>query len=163
MGPLNFDHTADLPRILASCRLKITSAAGQTVQSAPAEQPAGTPSRSPGDRIQSPAGRRLPACSNQMKIELLVDFKEFWSHLRADIERARRSVFVQTFAFEGDRVGKDLAAALLSSPATDKRVLADSFTRVVLNDGVRYWPANLVDSELRTEARETAAMIARVT
>lgn len=97
-----------------------------------------------------------------MSIELLVDFKEFWTRLRADIARAQRSVFVQTFAFEGDRVGKDLAAALQSSPASDKRVLADSFTRVVLNDRFRYWPANLLDRELRAEARETSIMSARV-
>lgn len=97
-----------------------------------------------------------------MSMKLLVDFNEFWSRLRADIKQARRSVFVQTFAFEGDSVGQDLAAALQSSPATDKRVLADSFTRVVLNDRFRYWPANLLDRELRAEARATSAMMARV-
>ena len=95
-------------------------------------------------------------------MQLLVDFKEFWPRLRSDIEKAQRSVFVQTFAFEGDSVGQNLATTLQSSPAADKRVLADSFTRVVLNDRFRYWPANLFDAELRSEARETVAMIARV-
>ena len=60
-----------------------------------------------------------------MSIELLVNFNEFWSRLREDVVRAEESVFVQTFAFEGDSVGKQLAEALLSSPARDKRVLAD--------------------------------------
>lgn len=93
-----------------------------------------------------------------MSIELLVNFNQFWSRLREDIARAQDSVFVQTFAFEGDSVGKQLAEALLSSPARDKRVLADSFTRIVLSDRFRYSPANMLDRELRHEARETAAM-----
>ena len=93
-----------------------------------------------------------------MSIELLVNFNEFWSRLREDIARANESVFVQTFAFEGDSVGKQLAEALLSSPARDKRVLADSFTRIVLSDRFRYSPANMLDRELRHEARETSAM-----
>jgi len=93
-----------------------------------------------------------------MAIELLVNFNEFWSRLRVDIARARDSVFVQTFAFEGDSVGKQLAEALLASPARDKRILADSFTRIVLSDRFRYSPANIVDRELRHEARETVAM-----
>ena len=93
-----------------------------------------------------------------MAVELLVNFNEFWSRLREDIARAQESVFVQTFAFEGDFVGKQLAEALLSSPARDKRVLADSFTRIVLSDRFRYSPANMLNRELRQEARETDAM-----
>ena len=93
-----------------------------------------------------------------MAVELLVNFNEFWSRLRQDIALAQESVLVQTFAFEGDSVGKQLAEALRSSPAADKRVLADSFTRIVLSDRFRYSPANILDRELRREARETAAM-----
>jgi cardiolipin synthase A/B len=94
-----------------------------------------------------------------MNAELLIDYSEFWTRLSADIHSARQSVLVQTFAFEGDTAGKQLALALLSSAAADKRVLADSFTRVVLSDRFRYSPANLFDEELRHEARETAAMM----
>jgi cardiolipin synthase len=94
-----------------------------------------------------------------MKAELLVNYNEFWTRLREDIARASRSVFVQTFAFEGDRVGKQLSSVLLSAAATDKRVLADSFTRVVLSDRFRYSPANFFDEELRQEARATTAMM----
>src|SRR5882762_1722077 len=93
-----------------------------------------------------------------MKADLLVDYNEFWARLSEDCRAAQRSVFVQTFALEGDAVGKQLAVALLASAATDKRVLADSFTRVVLSDRFRYSPVNLFDEELRHEARETAAM-----
>jgi cardiolipin synthase len=97
-----------------------------------------------------------------MTIELLVDFKEFWPKLRADLQTAPQSVLVQTFAFEGDSVGQDLAEALLSSPAERKQILADSFTRVVLSDRFRFWPANLLDEGLKREARDTALMISRL-
>ncbi|HJZ79783.1 MAG TPA: phosphatidylserine/phosphatidylglycerophosphate/cardiolipin synthase family protein [Pyrinomonadaceae bacterium] len=94
-----------------------------------------------------------------MSIELLVDFREFWPKLRADIQAAQDSVWVQTFALEGDSVGRELAAALIASPAGDKRILADSFTRIVLSDRFRYWPSNVLDPELRREARETASLM----
>ncbi len=97
-----------------------------------------------------------------MKTELLIDFGEFWSRLNADIRSAQESVFVQTFAFEGDAVGKQLSAALLSSSAPDKRILADSFTRIVLSDRFRYSPANFFDPELRSEASATAAMFREI-
>lgn len=93
-----------------------------------------------------------------MKTELLVNYEEFWTRLSEDIASAEESVFVQTFAFEGDSVGKQLSAALLSSPAKDKRILADSFTQIVLSDKFKYSPANLCNRELRLEARETIAM-----
>jgi len=102
--------------------------------------------------------RRAQLPTIRMKIELLVNFSEFWSRLSEDIQSAGKSVFVQTFAFEGDSVGKQLSAALLSSPAKDKRILADSFTRVVLSDRFKYSPANLFNSELRAETRATSAM-----
>ncbi|MDX6530344.1 MAG: cardiolipin synthase [Blastocatellia bacterium] len=95
-------------------------------------------------------------------IDLLVNYNEFWKRLSEDLASAQRSVFVQTFAFEGDAVGKQLSAALLSSTAKDKRVLADSFTRMVLSDRFRYSPANFFDEELRHEARETAAMMSEL-
>ncbi|MDX6575468.1 MAG: cardiolipin synthase [Blastocatellia bacterium] len=95
-------------------------------------------------------------------IDLLVNYNEFWERLSEDLASAQRSVFVQTFAFEGDAVGKQLSAALLSSVAKDKRVLADSFTRMVLSDRFRYSPANFFDEEMRHEARETAAMMSEL-
>jgi cardiolipin synthase len=94
-----------------------------------------------------------------MSIELLVDFDEFWLRLNEDIRAAQRSVYVQTFALEGDRVGQQLSGALFSSSAVDKRILADSFTRVVLSDRFRYLPRNAFDPALRQEARETDGMI----
>lgn len=95
-------------------------------------------------------------------MELLIDFSEFWPRLSADIRSAQESVFVQTFAFEGDAVGKQLYAALLSSSAADRRILADSFTRIALSDRFRYSPGNFFDRELRCEARATAEMFREI-
>lgn len=97
-----------------------------------------------------------------MNAELLVDFREFWTRLNEDIRAARQSVFIQTFALEGDPVGEQLSQALISSSASDKRILVDSFTRVVLSDRFRYAPGNLFDKDLRQEARDTTAMIGRL-
>lgn len=97
-----------------------------------------------------------------MPTELLVNFNEFWSRLRADILAAKHSVLIQTFALEGDSVGKQLAEALLSSAAVDKKILADSFTRIVLSDRLRYAPANFFDPRLKQEARETDLMRAEL-
>jgi len=97
-----------------------------------------------------------------MNIDLLIDFNEFWSRLNEDIRLAQQSIFVQTFALEGDRVGQALSEAMLSSPAQDKRILADSFTRIVLSDRFRYSPANIFDEELRHEAHETSRMIQKL-
>jgi cardiolipin synthase A/B len=97
-----------------------------------------------------------------MKAELLVNYNEFWERLSEEIRAAQRAVFVQTFALEGDAVGKQLSSALLASAATDKRVLADSFTRVVLSDRFRYSPVNFFDEELRHEARETSDMMDKI-
>ena len=93
-----------------------------------------------------------------MPTELLVNFNEFWTRLRADICAANESVFIQTFALEGDSIGKQLSEALLASRAPDKRILADSFTRIVLSDRLRFAPSNLFDPNLREEARETELM-----
>jgi len=97
-----------------------------------------------------------------MSLELLVDFNQFWSRLREDILCARDAVLIQTFALEGDRVGRQLADTLLLAAAPDRRILADSFTRIVLSDRFKYSPANLFDTELRDEARETEAMLAQL-
>jgi cardiolipin synthase len=92
-------------------------------------------------------------------MELLVNFNQFWSCLRKDILAARDSVLIQTFALEGDSVGRQLREALLLSPAPDKRILADSFTRIVLSDRFKYRPANFFNRKLRDEARATSEMI----
>jgi len=95
-----------------------------------------------------------------MRFKLLVDSNKFWGMLREDIQAAQQSVLVQTFSFEGDSAGKSLAKALLSSPALDKRIIVDDYTKCVISDKYLYSPRNLFDVQLRQEVRETYRMIA---
>jgi cardiolipin synthase len=81
-----------------------------------------------------------------MRFQLLVDFDSFWASLSRDIHEASRYAFVQTFSFEGDRIGKMLAESLSASRAPDKRILSDKFL---------YAPANWRNAQLRHEADDT--------
>jgi len=94
-----------------------------------------------------------------MKIDLLIDSYEFWKSLETDILSSKNSIFIQTFSFEGDSVGKRLSNVLLSSKSLDKRILIDSYTKFVLSDKFLYSPANLLDKELRQEVTETKRLI----
>jgi cardiolipin synthase len=94
-----------------------------------------------------------------MRMRLLVDSKEFWAVLREDIQSAQQSIYIQTFSFEGDKTGKSLAEALLSSPAVDKRIIVDDYTKWVISDKYLYSPRNLFNFGLRQEVRETYRMI----
>jgi cardiolipin synthase len=90
-----------------------------------------------------------------MKIRILVDFDAFWTSLARDIRAAQSYAFVQTFSFEGDRIGRLLSEVMLESTAFDKRILADSFSRVVLSDKFLYAPANWLDKGLAREIEAT--------
>ena len=90
-----------------------------------------------------------------MKIQILVDFDVFWTSLAQDICAAEQHAYVQTFSFEGDRVGKMLADLLGSARVHDRRILVDSFAKIVISDRFLYSPANWFKRELRQEAQET--------
>ncbi len=94
-----------------------------------------------------------------MKIDISIDSDKFWKSLETDILSSETSIFIQTYSFEGDRVGERLANVLLSSRPFDKRILIDSFTKFVLSDKFLYSPANLLDKELRQELAETKRLI----
>lgn len=98
-----------------------------------------------------------------LSIRLLVDSRQFWQALSQDVAAARRRVYVQALGFEGDSVGQDLARLLLDSPAADRRVLVDSFTKFRLSDKWVYHPRHAFDAELRRERRDTQAMFGALT
>ncbi len=93
-----------------------------------------------------------------MKLELLQDAAEFWPRARADILAAGERVYVQALTFEGDAAGRGVAAALAACRASDRRVLADCFTRHVVSDRLVWLPANLLDRALREEVRAGESM-----
>jgi cardiolipin synthase A/B len=94
-----------------------------------------------------------------MRLRLLVDAAEFHDAVAADLASARRSAFVQALTFEGDAAGQEMAGLLAASPAADRRVLIDEFTRHVLSDRFRWWPRNLVSVRLWAEAFATGRMV----
>ncbi|MEO8926560.1 MAG: phosphatidylserine/phosphatidylglycerophosphate/cardiolipin synthase family protein [Caulobacteraceae bacterium] len=91
-------------------------------------------------------------------LELLVGAEAFWRRARQDIGAARQRLFVQAMTFEGDAAGRPVAAAIAASPAEDRRVLVDSYSRHVISDRFIHAPAALLDGDLRAEVRATRAM-----
>lgn len=96
-----------------------------------------------------------------MKIDLLVDAPAFWERLRADLASAHTSAFLQTFSFEGDRVGTSLGRALERCPATDRRLLVDGFSLLYHNDRLIPGPAWL-DRTFRREVLLTHRWVRRL-
>lgn len=96
-----------------------------------------------------------------MKIELLVGAGEFWARMRDDLAAARDSAYVQTFTFEGDRVGTRLARDLRDAPARDRRLLVDSYSRLYHSDRVIPGPS-WRDRALRREVKLTQRWIRRL-
>lgn len=94
-------------------------------------------------------GDRVP------KFELHVGSQEFWDRASGDIAAARRRVLVQAMTFEGDAAGSAVAAAIAASPAQDRRVLVDDYTRHVINDT---FLALTRDAAIHAEATATWAM-----
>ena len=76
----------------------------------------------------------------------------------ADMANAKRRVLVQAMTFEGDAAGLGIGRAVMSSPATDRRVLVDDYTRFVVSDHFVYSPHNLLDPAVRAEVKTTRAM-----
>lgn len=95
------------------------------------------------------------------KIELLVGSDAFFSRLQSDIGQARSSVFVQTFTFEGDRVGWALTDALDRSGAADRRLLVDRYSLLYHSDRWIHGPA-WFDPSLRREVQGTREAVARL-
>ena len=93
---------------------------------------------------------------------ILVDSEAVWAAVQADLANARQYAFLQTYSFEGDRVGTALSDALLSARVPDRRLLIDSHTRANHNDRWRAHPATLFDREFRAEVRNTARLVRRL-
>jgi cardiolipin synthase len=91
------------------------------------------------------------------ELELLVGADAFWRRAADDCARASRRLLVQAMTFEGDSAGQAAAKAIAASPAPDRRVLVDAYTRVVVSDRWVAWPG-WANREFRDEARATDAM-----
>ena len=96
-----------------------------------------------------------------MKIELLLDADEFWARLRGDLAAARQRAWIQTFTFEGDRVGTALGRALRSCGAADRRLLVDRYSILYHSDRLVPGPAWL-DRAFRREVFLTHRWVRRL-
>ncbi len=96
-----------------------------------------------------------------MDLKLFVDSEEFWINLKKDLAKATEKVCIQMMTFEGDSAGLKLADAVVSSGASEKRVLVDEFTRYMISDRFIYTPGNMRDKELQAEVKSTLNMFKR--
>jgi len=96
-----------------------------------------------------------------MRTKVIVDSPEFWDRVKNDIRDARKSVYVQTFSFEGDRVGTALGRALERSGARSRRLLVDGYSLIYHNDRLIPGPAWLQRS-FRREVKLTHRWVNRL-
>ena len=96
-----------------------------------------------------------------MKIELLLDAEEFWARMCDDLSAAEWKAYIQTFTFEGDRVGVALGRALRRARAADRRLLIDRYSLLYHSDRVIPGPAWL-DRSFRREVFLTRRWVTRL-
>lgn len=79
--------------------------------------------------------------------------------LEKDAASAQESFYVQAMTFEGDSAGERLIKLMIESPAKDKRLIIDSFSRYVVSDHFVFGSAYLKDRSFRDEIARTYALI----
>ena len=94
-----------------------------------------------------------------MRATILVDSPAVWASVQADLAGARKYAYIQTYSFDGDRVGTALAKALLAAEVPDRRLLVDSYSRA--NQGDRWipLPGTLFDREFRADVSYTQRLV----
>lgn len=78
---------------------------------------------------------------------------------RERANEAKKSLFVQAMTFEGDSAGEELIDIMASSPAKDKRLLVDSYSKAVINDSFIFSPKYLKDKAFRQEVKNTRRIL----
>ena len=101
-----------------------------------------------------------PIPGGEGRVTLLVDSRDFWRAARADLAEAREHAYFQTYSFEGDWAGEALAGELLAAGAADRRLLVDSYTRMIQSDRWIAGRGYLFDREFREEVRNTRRLVA---
>jgi cardiolipin synthase A/B len=97
-----------------------------------------------------------------MSISLLVDAPAFRAALEVDLSEAQHRVMLQTLSFEGDRTGRWLAACLHRCRARDRRVIVDSFNRVILGGRFVLAPSAIADARVQRGAGATERLLTRL-
>lgn len=96
-----------------------------------------------------------------MDSQLLVGARVFMDALREHARGAQNRLYIQAMTFEGDAAGEELIDLMINSPAKDKRLIVDSFSKVVVSDYFVFGPRYLFDRTFRMEIGNTKKLIAK--
>ncbi|WP_370090159.1 phosphatidylserine/phosphatidylglycerophosphate/cardiolipin synthase family protein [Ekhidna sp.] len=91
--------------------------------------------------------------------KILLGSGSFMRRLEDVASTAKESLLAQAMTFEGDDAGKWLIKVMKASPAKDKRLLIDSYSKVVINDHFVLSKKYLADKEFRKEIKSTRKLI----
>ena len=91
--------------------------------------------------------------------QILVGAETFMESLSLRANEARESLYIQAMTFEGDVAGELLIDLMINSPAKDKRLIVDSFSKVVVSDHFVFGTRYVKDSEFRAEVKNTQKLI----
>ena len=90
---------------------------------------------------------------------MLVDSEEFCTSIEAAILQARHRVLIQVMTFEMDNVGHRFWDVLTRSPAREKILCVDAFSRAKISDDLVFGSRFLTDSSFRREVRDTRKLL----
>lgn len=93
------------------------------------------------------------------KSKILLGSEAFMKRLEEIASKASDSFYAQAMTFEGDSAGKWLIEVMKSSPARKKRLLIDSYSKLVINDhfvpSIKYFN----DQQFNHEVKETKRLV----
>jgi cardiolipin synthase len=87
---------------------------------------------------------------------------EFMAALAVDLASAQDRALIQTLSFEGDAAGQALAEALIASPAAEKCLIIDSYSRLVQSDMLVGSPLRLFNIGLYREKSRMNKLVERM-
>lgn len=90
---------------------------------------------------------------------LLTDAREFYAAIAPAIRQARRRVFIQVMTFEMDGVGRHFWELLAQSPAPEKILCVDAFSRAKISDDLAVGQRYPADASFRREVRDTRRLL----
>lgn len=91
-------------------------------------------------------------------MHILIDSAEFIESFACDAGRAQESLFCQMLSLEAGRAGSTFLKLLSSRPSLDRRVIADRYSNVILNDKALCSPTNFFNRNLRARQKATAIL-----
>lgn len=94
-----------------------------------------------------------------MNSKILVGAEAFMEQLGIVSQSATKSLYVQAMTFEGDQAGEQLIDLMIQCPASDKRLLIDSFSKVVVSDHFVFGPEYIRNKAFRKEISNTKILV----